>query len=187
VIWHRLTPNGNLVRRELPYRKDLKVSGTTTEEKKPGPLTGFKEFLMRGNVVELAVAVVIGAAFTKIVDAVVKGVINPVIGAMGSKDLEGYRSCLVGPCSVNDKGEIEGVFILWGSVISATLTFVLTAAVVYFLMIVPMNRFNEARKRKQAPVDELPTTVEVTELQLLTEIRDLLARRDGTPTAPGAR
>lgn len=153
----------------------------------PGVLSGFKEFLMRGNVVELAVAVVIGAAFTKIVDAIVKGVINPVIGAMGSKDLEGYRSCLVGPCSVNDKGEILGVFILWGSVISATLTFVLTAAVVYFLMIVPMNRFNQIRRAKQTPVEEPPTAVEVTELQLLTEIRDLLANRENIPRVPEAR
>lgn len=163
------------------------MSGSSTEEKKPGVLSGFKEFLMRGNVVELAVAVVIGAAFTKIVDAIVKGVINPVIGAMGSKDLEGYRSCLVGPCSVSDKGEILGVFILWGSVISATLTFVLTAAVVYFLMIVPMNRFNQIRRAKQTPVEEPPTAVEVTELQLLTEIRDLLANRENIPRVPEPR
>lgn len=163
------------------------MSGSSPAGQNSGVLAGFKEFLMRGNVVELAVAVVIGAAFTKIVNAVVTGVINPVIGAMGSKDLESYRSCLSGPCAVSETGEITGVYILWGSVISAALTFVLTAAVVYFLMIMPMNRFNERRKAKQTPLDETPTTVEVTELQLLTEIRDLLADRDETPKVPGAR
>ncbi|KRV50014.1 mechanosensitive ion channel protein [Wenjunlia vitaminophila] len=140
------------------------------------PLAGFKEFLMRGNVVELAVAVVVGTAFTKIVDSVVKGVINPIIGAMGSKDLERYRSCLRGPCHVTAQGEVDkGIYILWGQVISATLTFLLTAAVVYFLMILPMNHFNEIRKRKLARPAEA-TPAQPTELELLTEIRDLLAQ-----------
>ncbi|WP_461006289.1 large conductance mechanosensitive channel protein MscL [Streptomyces capparidis] len=137
---------------------------------------------MRGNVVELAVAVVIGAAFTKIVDAVVKGVINPVIGALGSKELEGYRSCFQGPCHVNAKGEVDqGIYILWGQVISATVTFLLTAAVVYFLMILPMNHLNEMRRRRQGEAE--PTPAEVTELELLTEIRDLLAAQGRTAGA----
>ncbi|GAA2743307.1 hypothetical protein GCM10010440_22250 [Kitasatospora cinereorecta] len=59
-------------------------------------MKGFKEFLLRGNVVDLAVAVVIGAAFTNIINAFVKGVINPLVGAFGTKDLSTYRSCLKG-------------------------------------------------------------------------------------------
>ncbi|MCZ2526039.1 large conductance mechanosensitive channel protein MscL [Streptomyces sp. NPDC059506] len=136
-----------------------------------GVLAGFKAFLMRGNVVELAVAVVIGAAFTSIVNAVVKGVINPIVGAFGTSNLDHYRSCLKGPCEVSATGDVTGVYILWGSVISAALTFLMTAAVVYFLMILPMNKYKE-RMAAKAPVEATP--VEVTEIQLLGEIRDLL-------------
>jgi len=91
---------------------------------------------MRGNVIDLAVAVVIGAAFSSVVNSVVNGIINPLVGAFGTKDLAGYSSCLKGPCVVNDKGEVtSGIHILWGSVLSAALTFLITAAVVYFLMV----------------------------------------------------
>lgn len=65
---------------------------------------GFKAFLMRGNVIDLAVAVVIGTAFTNVVNSVVKGLINPVVGAFGTKDLDRYRSCLDGPCETNQAG-----------------------------------------------------------------------------------
>jgi large conductance mechanosensitive channel len=154
---------------------------------KTGVFSGFKEFLMRGNVVELAVAVVVGAAFTKIVDAVVTGVINPLIGTLGSQNLDRYRSCLSSSCSINGKGEVTGVYIQWGSVLSAALTFLLTAAVVYFLMIMPMSRFNSFRKRKEPEAEpELPPT----EVELLAEIRDLLAQRGSAtslekPSVPG--
>lgn len=60
-------------------------------------MKGFKEFLLRGNVVDLAVAVVIGAAFTGIVNAFVKGVINPIVGAFGAKDLASYSLASRGP------------------------------------------------------------------------------------------
>jgi large conductance mechanosensitive channel len=160
-----------------------KTGDGKTGERKNGALAGFREFLMRGNVVELAVAVVVGAAFTKIVDAVVKGVINPVIGTFGSQDLERYRSCLSSTCSINAKGEVTGIYIQWGSVLSAGLTFLLTAAVVYFLMVLPMNHFNDLRKRR-APRAE-PAPVPVTELDLLAEIRDLLARSNGAAPPEG--
>src|SRR3954464_3723493 len=91
---------------------------------------GFKAFLMRGNVVDLAVAVVIGAAFTNIVNSVVKGIINPLVGSIGTTNLENYKTCLSSTC----RGS-TGIQLLWGSVLGATLTFVLTAAVVYFLMV----------------------------------------------------
>lgn len=146
-----------------------------TDRKKPSVLAGFKEFITRGNVIDLAVAVVIGAAFTNIVNSVVNGVINPLVGAFGTKDLVGYSSCLKGPCVVNDKGEvISGIHILWGSVLSAVLTFLITAAVVYFLMVVPMSRYlaRQASKRKHDEVVE--KAAEVEEITLLRDIRDAL-------------
>ncbi|MBW1597704.1 large conductance mechanosensitive channel protein MscL [Streptomyces sp. JJ38] len=147
---------------------------------KQSALAGFKEFLMRGNVVELAVAVVIGAAFTKIVSSVVDGVINPVVGAIGPKDLDAYESCLKSPCVVDpETGEaIAGITIKWGSVISASITFLITAAVVYFLMIMPMNRYKQRVAARQ-PVDDTPPAK--TELDVLSEIRDaLVTQRDGS-------
>jgi large conductance mechanosensitive channel len=136
-------------------------------------LKGFKAFLLRGNVVELAVAVVVGAAFSKIVDAFVKGIINPVIGLIGTQNLDVYAWCLKGQCKVSEAtGEItSGVAISYGSVLGAVLTFVITAGVVYFGLILPMNKLNERRKAGKEP--DAP---KATELDLLAEIRDLLAR-----------
>jgi large conductance mechanosensitive channel len=143
-------------------------------EKKPSVWEGFKAFLMRGNVVDLAVAVVIGAAFTNIVNSVVKGIINPLVGAIGTKNLDHYSSCLSSTC----KGE-QGIRILWGSVLGATLSFVITAAVVYFLMVLPMSKYlarMEARRKAKESTHEV---IEVTELEVLKEIRDaLVAQRD---------
>lgn len=153
------------------------------ESEKKSLLTGFKEFLMRGNVVELAVAVVVGTAFSKIVDSVVKGLINPLVGAIGTKDLDKYSSCLKAPCEIDKStGEVvKGVPINWGPVLSASLTFLITAAVVYFLMILPMTRYKERLAARKATPEAPP---EVNEVDLLTEIRDLLAaRRDGSPAA----
>ncbi|WP_439678036.1 large conductance mechanosensitive channel protein MscL [Embleya sp. MST-111070] len=134
---------------------------------------GFKKFLMRGNVVDLAVAVVIGAAFTAVVNAFVKGMINPVVGALGTKNLDSYTTCIKGPCGVDAKGETTGVQLLWGSVLGAALTFVITAAVVYFLLVLPMNHMLERRKRALGHAGEK----ELSDVEILREIRDLLAER----------
>ncbi|URN12233.1 large conductance mechanosensitive channel protein MscL [Streptomyces radiopugnans] len=151
---------------------------------KQGVLAGFRSFLMRGNVVDLAVAVVIGAAFTKIVNSVVEGVINPVVGSIGPKDLDRYQSCLQGPCEFDAAtgAAVSGIAIKWGSVLSAALTFLITAAVVYFLMIVPMNKFKERLDALSAEeaAEAAATPGQKTEVELLIEIRDaLLAQRDG--------
>ncbi|MDX3539187.1 large conductance mechanosensitive channel protein MscL [Streptomyces sp. MB09-01] len=159
-----------------------------SEKKKDSVLAGFKAFLMRGNVVDLAVAVVIGAAFTNIVNSVVKGIISPVIGAVGTQSLDGYKSCLKSPCAIGPNGQSTGVEILWGSVLNATLTFVITAAVVYFLMVLPMAKYlarQEARRKAREGVQE---TMEITELAVLKEIRDTLVaqRTNGAHSAaPG--
>ncbi|MGW1587026.1 MscL family protein [Streptomyces sp. NPDC002386] len=131
---------------------------------------------MRGNVVDLAVAVVIGAAFTNIVNSVVKGLINPLVGAIGTKNLDHYSLCLKDPpCVVNADGSVKsGVPIMWGSVAGATLSFVITAGVVYFLMVLPMAKYlarQEARKKAREGTHEV---IEVTELAVLKEIRDTL-------------
>ncbi|GAA3804508.1 large conductance mechanosensitive channel protein MscL [Streptomyces coacervatus] len=145
-----------------------------SEKKEPNILQGFKAFLMRGNVVDLAVAVVIGAAFTNIVSSVVKGIINPLVGAIGTTNLDNYKSCLSESCQGN-----QGIQLLWGSVLGATLTFVITAAVVYFLMVLPMSKYlarQEARKKAREGAHEV---IEVTELEVLKEIRDALVAQRG--------
>ncbi|MEU9054659.1 MULTISPECIES: large conductance mechanosensitive channel protein MscL [unclassified Streptomyces] len=146
-----------------------------SEKKDPGIWDGFKAFLMRGNVVDLAVAVVIGAAFTNIVNAVVKGIINPLVGAIGTKNLDHYSSCLSSTC----EGE-QGIQILWGTVLGAALSFVITAAVVYFLMVLPMAKYLarvEARRKAKEGAQEV---MEVTELEVLKEIRDALVAQRGS-------
>ncbi|GAA2546869.1 MULTISPECIES: large conductance mechanosensitive channel protein MscL [Streptomyces] len=150
-----------------------------SEKKESGVWQGFKAFLMRGNVVDLAVAVVIGAAFTNIVNSVVKGVINPLVGAFGTKNLDSYSSCLKGPCEGTGDAA-TGVRILWGSVLGATLQFLITAAVVYFLMVLPMARYlarMEARRKAKESTQEI---IEVSELEVLKEIRDALVSQRGS-------
>ncbi len=132
-------------------------------------MKGFKEFIMRGNVIELAVAVVIGAAFGAIVTALVKGVINPLIGLFGTNNLDQYTTCLKGTAAQCVAG--KGVQLLWGSVLGAALNFVFVATAIYFLVVLPMNKLNERRRRGQEP------TAQPTELEVLTEIRDLLRQR----------
>ncbi len=147
---------------------------------KTGVMAGFKAFLMRGNVIDLAVAVVIGAAFTNIVNSVVKGVINPLVGAFGTKDLESYSSCLKGPCTAD-----SGIQILWGGVLSALLSFLITAAVVYFLMVLPMAKILARRAAHDKAKEGVRETMEVSELEVLKEIRDLLITQRGPGTASG--
>ncbi|MFP3991879.1 large conductance mechanosensitive channel protein MscL [Streptomyces sp. E11-3] len=165
-----------------------KKGSVVSEQKKPTVLDGFKAFLTRGNVVDLAVAVVIGAAFTNIVNSVVKGIINPLVGAFGTKDLENYSSCLKSPCGVDpETGEAaSGIPIMWGSVLSATLSFLITAAVVYFLMVLPMAKYlakAEARRKAKEGVHE---TIEVSELEVLKEIRDTLVAQRGPISGAGS-
>ncbi|MEU3372342.1 large conductance mechanosensitive channel protein MscL [Streptomyces sp. NPDC006711] len=150
-------------------------------EDKTGVMAGFKAFLMRGNVIDLAVAVVIGAAFTNIVNSVVKGVINPLVGAFGTKNLESYHSCLKGPCTGD-----SGIQILWGGVLSAVLSFFITAAVVYFLMVLPMARILAKRAMHDKAKEGVRETMEVSELEVLKEIRDVLVAQRGPSSGPAS-
>jgi large conductance mechanosensitive channel len=125
-------------------------------------LKGFKDFVLRGNVVDLAVAVVIGAAFTTIVTAFTNGLIKPLINAVGgSNAAKGLGFNIL---SANDS-----TFIDIGGVINAAINFVIVAAVVYFAFVLPVKHVQERRKRGQEPGPAQPTDVE-----LLIEIRDLL-------------
>ncbi|MEV2251079.1 large conductance mechanosensitive channel protein MscL [Streptomyces sp. NPDC050147] len=152
-----------------------------SEKNEPSLWEGFKAFLMRGNVVDLAVAVVIGAAFTNIVNSVVKGVINPLVGAFGTKDLDHYSSCLKSPCKVDKSGEVvDGIPIMWGTVLSATLSFVITAAVVYFLMVLPMAKYLARQAARKAAKEGAQEVIEVSELEVLKEIRDALVAQRGS-------
>jgi large conductance mechanosensitive channel len=144
------------------------------KKKESGVWQGFKAFLMRGNVVDLAVAVVIGAAFTNIVNSVVKGIINPLVGAIGTQNLDTYSSCLSSSCS-GDKG----IQLMWGSVLGAALSFVITAAVVYFLMVLPMSKYLARAEAQRKAKEGTQEVIEITELEVLKEIRDALVAQRG--------
>lgn len=127
---------------------------------------GFKEFLLRGNVVDLAVAVVIGAAFNTVVQRVVDSVFNPIIGMVFKAD------------SLDTAMQVPlpgGGVLAIGALVGALINFVIVAAVVYFVFVLPMNKL-----RKPA-ADEGPAAP--TEAELLTEIRDLLRAQSGVAAA----
>jgi large conductance mechanosensitive channel len=130
-------------------------------------LKGFRDFITRGNVIDLAVAVVIGAAFTALVGAFTAAIITPTLAALGGADAAGLGFEL--------RPGNPATFVDLGAVIGAIITFLLTAAIVYFVFVAPMNTFNEHRKRKLGITDDEEVPADVA---LLTEIRDLLARRD---------
>lgn len=145
------------------------------KKKEPSVWQGFKTFLMRGNVVDLAVAVVIGAAFTNIVNSVVKGIINPLVGAIGTQNLDTYSSCLSDSCSGT-----KGIQLMWGSVLGAALSFVITAAVVYFLMVLPMSKYLARVEAQRKAKEGTHEVIEITELEVLKEIRDALVAQRGS-------
>lgn len=134
-------------------------------------LKGFKEFIMRGNVIDLAIAVIIGTAFTALVTVIANSLINPLIAAIGGQREIGLAVQLV---QNNEKSIMD-----FGAVITAALNFLIIAAVVYFLIVLPMKTIMERRRRGEEPPPQEPTDVE-----LLTEIRDLLRQQNragGTP------
>jgi large conductance mechanosensitive channel len=131
-------------------------------------LKGFKQFLLRGNVVDLAVAVVIGGAFGAVVAALVKDLLTPLIAAIvGKPDFSAIQF------TVNDSKFLIGEFI------NAVVSFVLVAAAIYFFVITPMNMIMERRKRGEAPPD--PTTKQCPEC--LSEV-PIAARRCAFCTQP---
>lgn len=147
-------------------------------------IKGFKEFITQGNVIDLAVAVVIGGAFTAIVNAVVKSVINPLVEVFYKPAENGQ----IGPKIIGLYGQ-EVVFPL-GDLITAIISFFAVAVVVYFVFVLPMNKLKERRDARLA-AGKLEEVAPLSEQELLTEIRDLLAARNGetesaNPAKPSA-
>lgn len=127
-------------------------------------LKGFKDFLLRGNVLDLAVAVVVGTAFTAIVTAFTEYIINPLVAAIGGDNEMGWGFQIL--------ADNEATFVNIGAVVSAAINFIIIAAVVYFVLIVPAN----AAKKKfiTEPTDEEASTED-----LLIQIRDILEAQTG--------
>ncbi|WP_313788377.1 large conductance mechanosensitive channel protein MscL [Subtercola endophyticus] len=140
-------------------------------------IKGFKEFILRGNVIDLAVAVVIGAAFTAIVGAIVNGIFNPLIAAIfDANDLADAFQVQIGASTLQ-----------FGLVLAAIIQFLLVAVVVYFVFVLPINHLKKVSffKSKQSPQEEVVAETPPTDLELLTEIRDLLAAAQRTtPVSP---
>lgn len=127
---------------------------------------GFKDFIMRGNVVDLAVGIVIGAAFTAVVSSFTDGFIKPLIQLMSGGTGVGAGKWIV-----------RGVPFDYAAFINAIITFLITAAVLYFFVVFPLNALAERRRRGEEPPPKAPSE----EIVLLTEIRDALRNQ-----APGA-
>jgi len=121
-------------------------------------MAGFKDFVLRGNVVDLAVGVIIGAAFGGIVDSVTKDVITPIIGAVGGQP--DFSALKMGPIGI-------------GNFLNAVIAFLIKAAVVYFVIVKPFTALMARLNPPPAPGVPPPTPADV---QLLTEIRDLLKK-----------
>lgn len=134
-------------------------------------IQGFKEFITKGNVIDLAVAVVIGGAFTAIVNAVVSSIITPLVSLFFNADATGKVGITV-----------EGIYgqpvtFPIGELISALISFFAVALVVYFVFVVPMNKYKERQAAKNPAVEEetLPS-----EQELLIEIRDQLRKSNAS-------
>jgi large conductance mechanosensitive channel len=131
-------------------------------------LKGFKQFVLRGNVLDLAVAVVIGGAFGKIVAALVKDLLTPLIAVVGGKpDFSAIHF------------SVRGTNFAIGDFVNEVVAFLLVAVAIYFFVVAPVNALNERRKRGQAPPD--PTTKTCPEC--LTEV-PIAARRCAACTSP---
>ena len=125
-------------------------------------LKGFRDFILRGNVIDLAVAIVIGTAFLVVVNAIVDWLITPLVAAIfGEPNLDAVLNFT-----------INGAQFSIGAILTAVINFLLVAAAVYFVLVAPMNRLRERRAK-----DEVETPAD--DVLLLQEIRDLLRDRPG--------
>lgn len=136
-------------------------------------LKGFRDFILRGNIIDLAIAVVIGVAFNALVTRLTDDFIKPLISLLG------------GGGALAGSFRVRGVVFQWADFVNAVINFVLIAAVLYFLVVVPMNRLNDLRRRG-VPTSETPAAPS-DEVVLLTQIRDELAAQGGRSGAPTPR
>jgi large conductance mechanosensitive channel len=126
-------------------------------------LKGFKEFILRGNVIDLAIAVVVGAAFTGIVTQLTKSFIQPLLQVFAGGGIHGGAFI------------IRGVAFDWAAFINAIINFLIVAAAMYFLIVLPMNRIMARRHQQEGLSAPAP---EPEDLLLLREIRDLLKKQE---------
>ena len=133
-------------------------------------MKGFKDFVMQGNVIDLAVGVVIGGAFTALIGAFVENLIQPIINVFGGGNVNGLAFKITNDATLVDIGAI----------LSAVIAFLITAAVVYFVFVLPISHARKLdRKRRGLPEEEETAISE--DIALLTEIRDaLVAQRGGS-------
>jgi large conductance mechanosensitive channel len=125
-------------------------------------IKGFKEFIMKGNVVDLAVGIAIGVAFTTLVAAFGTYFVNPIVAVAGGDNARGFGFEITN----------EATFVNIGALINALIVFVVTMAVIYFAIVVPMQKLQELRKRGVEEEPEDPPE----DIALLREIRDALQR-----------
>ncbi len=131
---------------------------------------GFKDFIMRGNVIDLSVGIVIGAAFTALVTAITKSLIEPLIRVFsGGEEFSGFWT-------------VNEARFDWAASVNALITFMITAAVLYFLVVTPMNKLAERRREGEEPESKAPSE----ELLVLREIRDALRANDSGSAAEPA-
>lgn len=129
-------------------------------------LKGFKDFIMRGNVIDLSIAVVMGAAFSSVVTAFTNKVVQPLLNTFSPPSSQGLGFAITG-------GKAS-TYVDFSALITAALNFVLVAAVVYFAIVLPMRTIQQRRKR-----GEEAGPAEPTDIELLKEIRDLLKAGSG--------
>ncbi|MFC0675441.1 large conductance mechanosensitive channel protein MscL [Brachybacterium hainanense] len=128
-------------------------------------MKGFKDFVMQGSVIDLAVGVVIGSAFTALITAIVENLIQPVINVAGGTNVSGLSFRII--------QDNEATTIGVDAILSAIIAFLITAAVVYFVFVMPIQKARAFdRARRGLPVEEEASAPE--DVVLLTEIRDLL-------------
>jgi large conductance mechanosensitive channel len=131
-------------------------------------ITGFKEFIMKGNVVDLAVAVVMGTAFGAVVNSLVANVLMPLIAALvGSPNFDSFAVLT-----------LNGNAVKFGVLITAVVNFILVAAAIYFVVVMPMNHMIERRNRKLGISNKEGSEAVDPQIELLTEIRDALTARN---------
>jgi large conductance mechanosensitive channel len=128
-------------------------------------IKGFKDFLLRGNVVDLAVAFVIGAAFAAVIMTFTEKIIQPIINSIGGRESLGLGFFI--------RDNDQKTFVDIGALVAALINFVIVAAAIYFIVVVPVTRLMERRSRGQEPPVEAPTE----DIVLLREIRDSLHQR----------
>lgn len=136
-------------------------------------IKGFRDFILRGNIVDLAIAVVIGTAFAKVVDTMVSSIVQPILNALPGVSVNGLAWAIRG-------GDLAGkTTINFAAIINALIVFVLTAAVVYFVFVVPMTKIQARRASGLVPEPEAVPEATL----LLREIRDALGARPAEGTA----